>query len=120
MRIGVVGAGMIAQVEHLPNLESLGDRFELVGVADPSAHVREAVAERHGIVAVEALPDLLELGLDALLVAPPDALHAETVVAALDAGLHVFCEKPLCYRRARGGAIAAPATAAAAWSRSAT
>ena len=40
VRIGVVGAGMIAQVEHLPNLVSLGDRFQLVGVADPSAHVR--------------------------------------------------------------------------------
>ena len=89
VRIGVVGAGMISQVEHLPNLVSLGDRFQLVGVADPSAHVRLAVAERHGIIAVETLPDLLELGLDALLVATPDPLHAGTVVAGLDAGLHL-------------------------------
>jgi predicted dehydrogenase len=97
VRIGVVGAGMIAQVEHLPNLVSLGELFQLVGVADPSAHVRVAVAERHGIIAVETLADLLELGLDALLVATPDPLHAGTVVAGLDAGLHVFCEKPLCF-----------------------
>jgi predicted dehydrogenase len=74
-------------------------------VADPSAHVRDAVAERHGIVAVEALPDLLELGLDALLVATPDPLHAGTVVAGLDAGLHVFCEKPLCYTEGEAAEI---------------
>ena len=37
LRVGVVGAGMIAQVEHIPNLMFLSDRFELVAVADPSA-----------------------------------------------------------------------------------
>ena len=97
VRIGVVGAGMIAQVEHLPNLVALRDRFDLVGVADPSPRVRAAVAARHEIAAVESLPDLVALGLDALLVATPDPLHAATVLAGLDAGLHVFCEKPLCY-----------------------
>ena len=40
LRVGVVGAGMIAQVEHIPNLMFLRDRFELVAVADPSAQVR--------------------------------------------------------------------------------
>jgi predicted dehydrogenase len=97
VRIGVVGAGMIAQVEHLPNLVALRDRFELVGVADPSPRVRAAIVARHGIAAVESVQDLLALGLDAMLVATPDPLHAATVLAGLDAGLHVFCEKPLCY-----------------------
>src|SRR4029078_7479180 len=60
---------------------------------------------RHGIIAVEALPDLLELGLDALLVATPDPLHAGAVVAGLDAALHVFCEKPLCYTEREAAAI---------------
>jgi predicted dehydrogenase len=105
LRIGVVGAGMIAQVEHIPNLVFLRERFELVAVADPSAHVRRAVAERHGLATVPDLPSLLELPLDALLVAVPDPLHADTVLAGLAAGLHVFCEKPLCFTEREAAAI---------------
>ena len=105
VRIGVVGAGMIAQVEHIPNLIALRDRFELVAVADPSQHVRRAVAERHGVQAVEGLPELFEFPLDAMLVAVPDALHADAVLAGLEAGLHVFCEKPLCFTEREAAAI---------------
>ena len=105
VRIGVVGGGMIAQVEHLPNLVALRDRFELVGIADPSAHVRAAIAERHGTAAVPTLDELLALGLDAILVATPDPLHPGTVLAGLDAGLHVFSEKPLCYTESDGEEI---------------
>jgi predicted dehydrogenase len=107
LRIGVVGAGMIAQVEHLPNLVALPDRFRLVAVADPSRHVREAIAGRHGVETVATLPELLELELDALLVAVPDPLHADAVLAGLDAGLHVFCEKPLCFSQREADEIIA-------------
>lgn len=95
LRVGVVGAGLIGQVEHLPNLARLRERFELVGVADPSPAVRRAVAGRYGVATHPELEALLGEGLDALLVAVPDPLHAEAVLSALDAGLHVFCEKPL-------------------------
>jgi len=97
LRVGVVGAGLIAQVEHIPNLIALRDRFELVGIADPSATVRAAIGERHGVATHETLDSLLEERLDALVVAVPDALHADAVLAGLGAGLHVFCEKPLCF-----------------------
>jgi len=107
VRIGVIGAGMIAQVEHIPNLLFLGDRFELVGFADPSAGVRAAVSQRHGISGHATAEALLGGPLDAVLVAVPDPLHAETVLAGLAAGLHVFCEKPLCFTEADAAAIAA-------------
>jgi predicted dehydrogenase len=107
LRVGVVGAGMIAQVEHIPNLLHLRDRFELVGVADPSARVRAAIADRHGVRGFETAADLMAVPLDAVLVAVPDPLHGATVLAALDAGLHVFCEKPLCFTEAEGAAIVA-------------
>ena len=72
---------MIAQVEHIPNLLALREKFELVGVADPSHTVRSALAERHGIGVFPTLEALLEERLDALVVAVPDALHADTVLA---------------------------------------
>ncbi len=96
LRVGVVGAGLIAQVEHIPNLIGLRRRFELVAVADPSAAVRAAIAERHGVRTHADTDQLLAEGLDAVVVAVPDVLHADAVLAALDAGVHVLCEKPLC------------------------
>ncbi|HEY3765683.1 MAG TPA: Gfo/Idh/MocA family oxidoreductase, partial [Gaiellales bacterium] len=107
LRVGVIGAGMIAQVEHIPNLVHLRDRFELVGIADPSAHVRAAMSERYGVAGFESADALLREPLDAVIVAVPDPMHASTVLAALAAGLHVFCEKPLCFTDAEGAAIAA-------------
>jgi hypothetical protein len=97
VRIGVVGCGMVAQAMHLPHLNQMQDRFELASVADPSLTVREAIGARYGVHAVhEDYRASLGDDLDALLVAAPAAAHAEITLAALDAGLHVFVEKPLC------------------------
>jgi predicted dehydrogenase len=96
LRIGVVGAGLIGQVEHIPNLLRMRDRFELVGVADASAKMR-AELDRRGIKPFPDYQSLLECSLDALLIAAPDQYHAEMTLAALAKGVHVFCEKPLCF-----------------------
>jgi predicted dehydrogenase len=95
--VAVIGAGLISQAMHLPHLALLRDRFELAVVADPSRSVRERVGDRFGIpirvgTAGEAIA---QPGLDAVVVATPNATHAQTVLAALDGGLHVFVEKPL-------------------------
>jgi len=89
---------MVAQAEHLQNLLQLADRFEIAALADPSRTVREAMAARYGVSSVhEDSRELLSAGgVDAVLVAAPAATHAEIVIDALDAGLHVFVEKPLC------------------------
>ncbi len=105
LRVGIVGAGLIAQIEHIPNVLKLPDKFELVGVADPSATARSFAAERFGAPGFEAAGELLQAELDAVIIASPDAFHTEHVLAALAAGLHVFCEKPLCYSVADADAI---------------
>lgn len=97
IRVGVLGAGTIAQVEHIPNLLSLNDRFEVAGVADPSATVRGFVARTFGVPVYETAEALLDQPQDAVVIALPDPLHKDAVLAALARGLHVFCEKPLCY-----------------------
>ena len=96
-RVGVIGAGLIAQAMHLPHLALLRDRFELAVVADPSRSVRERVGDRFGIPARVATAEeaIAHPGLDGVVVCSPNAAHAETVLAALAAGLHVLCEKPL-------------------------
>jgi hypothetical protein len=109
VRVGVLGGGLIAQTIHLPTLLRLADRFELVAVADPSATVREALSGRHR--GLRAHADWRELiaseGLDAVVVGTPNGTHAEIVLAALDAGLHVLVEKPLCIDVADADAICA-------------
>src|SRR3954452_18030121 len=91
LRIGVVGAGFAAQVERLPLLAELADRFVLAGVADPDRARRRTVAARYGIPDFAAHEDLLAAReLDAVVVCSPDATHAEVTVDALAAGLHVL------------------------------
>jgi predicted dehydrogenase len=96
LRIGVVGAGLIGQIEHIPNLLGLPKLYQLVAVADASANMRRELVSR-GIKAFGSYQELLDTGLDALLVAAPDQYHAEITLAALERGVHVFCEKPLCF-----------------------
>jgi predicted dehydrogenase len=109
LRVGVVGGGLIAQAVHLPNLALLAERFELAAIADPSPTVVEALAARYA----PARPygdwrAMLEReSLDALVICSPHATHAEIVLAALDAGVHVLVEKPLCIDVADADAICA-------------
>ena len=51
IRVGVVGAGLVAQAEHLPYLSSLRDRFTIAAIAEPSLTVREAL-RAEGVLAM--------------------------------------------------------------------
>ena len=98
VRVGVIGAGGVAQVEHIPNLLKLKRQFEVVGVYDPSAKVRAFIGEEFGSRRSTSLERLLAQPLDAVVIASPDALaSASRSWPPSRKGLHVFCEKPLCY-----------------------
>src|SRR6187455_1724671 len=94
LRVGLVGAGLVEQAFYLWEER---ERFDFVGLADASAAVRNALGARYGIQHLHAdLPSLLKAtALDALVIAAPDPFHPDLAVTALDAGLHVLCEKPL-------------------------
>jgi predicted dehydrogenase len=98
LRVGVIGLGEVAQVVHLPILESLPDRFEVAAICDISPTLRKLVGDRYGVDAryddVERM--VAEASLDCVLVLNSDEYHTHSVVAALDAGLHVLVEKPMC------------------------
>jgi len=96
LRVALFGAGLVGQAGHAPTLWDERERFDFVAVADPSATVRAAIAERYGVPnTCASLEEALALGLDAVVIAVPDAAHRNAVVTALHAGVHVFCEKPL-------------------------
>ena len=109
IRIGVVGGGLVAQAMHIPNLAARPDRFRLAALAEPSETVRTVLAARYGIGGLHTdYRGLLDGGgLDAVLIASPAGTHAEVVLAALEAGLHVFVEKPMCITLSDADAIIA-------------
>jgi predicted dehydrogenase len=98
VRVAIIGGGLIAQAEHLPRLHRLTSRFDLVALVEPRAGVREALARRYGIGRsyADVAGMVADGGVDAAVICTPAFAHADLVVACLEAGLHVLCEKPLC------------------------
>lgn len=96
LRVGVIGAGNIATLAHIPGLLHSG-AADVAAICDRDIDRAEAAAERFGIRAVFGdYQQMLEMApLDAVTVATPPLEHAPATVTALAAGLHVLCEKPL-------------------------
>jgi len=96
LRIGVIGAGMIALMSHIPNLRATG-KAEVVAICRRDARRLAQVQEKLGIA--EAYTDWREMldrvQLDGVVVSTPHHLHAAPTLAALERGLHVLVEKPM-------------------------
>lgn len=97
LKIAILGLGQAAQNIHLPALRGLGKQFEVVALCDPDGAAREAA--QAALPGARVFADAAELirssGFDAVDIISPPSLHCEQACAALAAGLHVFCEKPL-------------------------
>lgn len=93
VRVGVIGCGRIAE-RHVDAYRRLDAS---VTVADQIPELAEQFAERFGAAVASRPQDLLaDPEIDAVDVCVPTPAHAALVEAGLDAGKHVFCEKPLC------------------------
>lgn len=113
LRVGVAGMG-IGQA-HLLAYLSMTDMFEVAAIAEVDEARRAKAAEDWGVgTAVPSVEDLLELDLDVVDLCTPPWLHTEQVVACLDAGRHVVCEKPLAPSLADVDRIEAAAASSAA------
>jgi len=100
-RIGFIGAGWWATANHMPLLAARPD-VELTAVCRLGAAELEQVRSRFGFLhAYEDYEAMLrEVELDAVFVVSPHTLHHAHARAALERGLHVLCEKPLCTQAA--------------------
>jgi predicted dehydrogenase len=93
-RVGFLGAGWIG----MNRLKAVADSgaVEIAAVADLNLEAAErAVVSIPGAIAAPSYDELLQLPLDGIVIATPTALHAEQSVTALQAGIAVFCQKPL-------------------------
>jgi predicted dehydrogenase len=96
VRVGVVGTSWFADGFHLPNLAS-HPRAKITAICGRTRERAEALATKYTIphVFTDYHAMIASGTLDALVVVTPDALHYPITMAALDAGLHVLCEKAL-------------------------
>jgi predicted dehydrogenase len=112
LRVGLVGTGLIAQVMHLHYLAELADRFEVAAVCDIVPGSARACAGRYRIpAAFTDWRELIRQPLDAVMILTSGS-HAPIAVAAAQAGLHVFTEKPMCFSVDEGRAMVAAAAQA--------
>ena len=93
--IGIIGCGKIAQVRHIPEYAEHKDA-KLLGFYDINQQRAAGLAEQYGGTAyatVEAL--LANPEIQAVSICAANFAHAELTIAALNAGKHVLCEKPM-------------------------
>jgi predicted dehydrogenase len=98
-RLGFIGAGWWATANHMPLLAQRDD-VELVAVCRLGKDELKQLQDRFGFpFATEDAKELvMQPGLDAVVVSSPHTLHYEHARLALEHGLHVLCEKPMCTR----------------------
>lgn len=96
VRVGVIGTSWYADLFHLPSLKS-HPRAELAAICGRNSDRAKAMANKYEIPSVFSdYRAMIEKGnLQAVVVATPDDLHYPMTMEALDAGMHVVCEKPL-------------------------
>lgn len=115
LKIGIVGCGGIANGKHLPAIKRNG-KFEIIAFCDIDSKKAKKAKEEFGTPKARVYTDYKELvkeqELDAVYVLTPNKSHAAISIAAMEAGKHVMCEKPMAktYEEAKGMVEAAKKT----------
>jgi predicted dehydrogenase len=106
VRIGLIGCGQLARGVHLPILATLAGA-RVAALADPDgAQLAAASKIAPGAATFAGARQLLaSADVDAVIISTSNAFHAECALAALDAGRHVYIEKPLALSVAQGRAV---------------
>jgi len=106
LRIGLVGVGAAAQINHIPALKLVED-VEIVALCDRDPDKTGRVAQKFGVPKVYGrFEELLsDEEIDAVDICTPNFLHAPMATAALEAGKHVLCERPLARSADEAGAM---------------
>jgi len=107
LNVGLIGLGEVAQVVHLPVLQSLPRLYRIAAVCDISPELVRHIGRQYNVE--RQYTDMLELvkqdDLDVVFVLNSDEYHADAVIAAADRKRHVLVEKPMCLTFAEADAI---------------
>ena len=102
--LGIIGLGRIGAF-HTETLSNLAGVDGLV-ITDERADVVTAVAAKFGAKPVNSVEELLDSGIDGVVVAAATPAHAELTLAAVAKGLPTFCEKPIASTAAESARVA--------------
>lgn len=95
LKVGVLGCGTIARVRHLLEYDN-NKEVEITAVCDIVEERAEEMAKLYGAKAYTDYRDVLaNKEIDVISICLPNYLHASVTIAALNAGKHVLCEKPM-------------------------
>ena len=97
LRVGVIGAGEVAQVIHLPNLQLMNHLYTVSAICDVSQKTVDFCKKRYNIPLATTNPDdvIEHPDIDVIFNLTSDEFHEIIAVAALKAGKHVMQEKPI-------------------------
>ena len=97
IRVAIVGLGAAARHIHLPAYARLKGRVTVVAGCDPDSTARSFAREKWQVPEVfeDARAMIEKTRPDAVSICTPPALHYDLALMVLEAGCHVFCEKPL-------------------------
>ena len=100
--LGFFGYGFMSEA-HLEGLGFVDDGVAL-GICGPNLDRARATASRHGVDFITTEPDeLLSIdGLDGVVIATPDHTHYDLTMRSINAGRHVFVEKPIANNAEQG------------------
>ena len=113
LRVGLIGCGSIATSAHVPALQRLSALLRVRSVCDIRPGEAERVAQSLGAAWTTDYRRLLDdPQIDAVVITTPEFLHAEQTLAAVEAGKHVLCEKPMARTLSEADAMIVAARAA--------
>lgn len=97
LKIGIIGSGGIARGCHMKGYASMPGECEIIAVCDVNPETAASAAKEYGVstTTTDFRQLLADPEIDAVSVATPNKFHLEPTLAALKAGKHVLCEKPL-------------------------
>jgi len=107
VKVGLIGLGEVAQITHLPILQTLSDRYEIAALCDISLKLVEKMGEKYrvGQLYTDAEQLCEQEDLDAVFILNSDEYHADCVIAACRNNKHVLVEKPMTLTEAEADAI---------------
>ncbi len=98
VKVGIIGCGGIANGKHMPSLAKIPN-VQMVAFCDIIVERAEEAARKYGVEGAKVYKDYRELlkdeSIEVVHVLTPNREHADITVAALEAGKHVMCEKPM-------------------------